>query len=69
MIRIKTMKINGTIDIHPDGDIFIGDPKDKKMYYAGSITDKDLDENGLVVSVGGKFIKEFIKNLKRIEVK
>lgn len=67
MKTIKKIKIKGTLDIHPDGDIYVGD-KDG-FHYAGSLVDKDLDDSGIVVSVGGKFIRKFIRVLKRIEVK
>ena len=66
MKAITTLRLRGTVDIHSDGDIFVCNPKTKKCHYAGSIVDKDLDDAGIIVSVGGKFVRDFIKVFKTI---
>jgi len=69
MKTTKRFKVSGLIDVHIDGDIYIEDPKTERFLYAGSLIDKDIDVNGFVCGLNGKYVKEFIKVLKKIVIK
>jgi hypothetical protein len=67
MKYVKIIKLpKGDVRVDCDGDIFMEIPNKEKMEYVGSLIDKDLDENGIIVSLKGEYVKKFVKALKRL---